>query len=283
MSSDTVSQRPNPPVAGVIGWPISHSKSPVIHSFWLNALGIDGHYSRFPIAPEGLHTAIRALPVLGIRGVNVTIPHKQAVMEALDEIAPAAQAIGAVNTVVVTADGRLAGHNTDVAGFAEPLRGYTLAGRPACVVGAGGAARAVLAALKGIGVSDVRVINRSVDKAESLLAEFALPGRVYTFDQSATALEGAALVVNTSSLGMKGYPPLELDLAPVASDAVIYDIVYAPLETDLLRQAKARGLRTVDGLSMLVGQAADAFRLFYDAEPPRDEATEAELRARLLA
>lgn len=280
--SDT-SSRPNPPVAAVIGWPISHSKSPVIHNFWLEALGIDGHYVRFPVAPEGLNTAIRALPALGIRGVNVTIPHKQAVMEALDEIAPAAKAIGAVNTVVVTAEGRLVGHNTDVTGFAEPLHSCNLAGRAACVVGAGGAARAILAALKDIGVSDVRVINRSVDKAESLLAEFALPGRVYTFDQSAAALEGAPLVVNTSSLGMKGYPPLELDLSPVADDAVVYDIVYAPLETDLLKQAKDHGLRTVDGLSMLVGQAADAFRLFYDAEPPRDAETEALLRARLTA
>lgn len=275
--------RPNPPVAAVIGWPISHSKSPVIHSFWLEALGIDGHYARFPIAPEGLHTAIRALPALGVRGVNVTIPHKQAVMDALDEISPAAKAIGAVNTVVVTAEGRLVGYNTDVTGFAEPLRGSTLSGRPACMVGAGGAARAVLAAMKDLGVSDVRVINRSVDKAESLLAEFGLPGRVYSFDHSAAGLDGAALVVNTSSLGMKGYPPLELDLAPVADDAVVYDIVYAPLETDLLKQAKTRGLKTVDGLSMLVGQAADAFRLFYDAEPPRDAATEAALRARLLA
>ena len=283
MTSDTAALRPNPPVAGVIGWPITHSKSPVIHGFWLSALGIDGHYSRFPVAPENLHAAIRALPALGIRGVNVTIPHKQEVMSALDEIAPAARAIGAVNTVVVTGEGRLVGHNTDVTGFAEPLRGCALAGRPACVVGAGGAARAVLAALKGIGVSEVRVINRSVDKAESLLAEFGLPGRVYGFDQSAAALEGAALVVNTSSLGMKGYPPLEVDLAPVADDAVVYDIVYAPLETDLLKQAQQRGLRTVDGLSMLVGQAADAFRLFYDAEPPRDAATEADLRARLLA
>lgn len=278
-----ISSRPNPPVAGVIGWPITHSKSPLIHNFWLSKLGLDGHYSRFPVAPEGLRTAIRALPALGIRGVNVTIPHKQAVMEALDEVAPAAKAIGAVNTVVVTGAGRLVGHNTDAAGFAEPLRDCALAGRPACVVGAGGAARAVLAALKDLGVSDVRVINRSVDKAEGLLAEFGVAGRAYGFDQSATALEGAALVANTSSLGMKGYPPLELDLAPVAGDAVAYDIVYAPLETDLLKQAKARGLKTVDGLAMLVGQAADAFRLFYDAAPPRDAETEAALRARLAA
>lgn len=283
MSDDTAALRPNPPVAGVIGWPITHSKSPLIHGFWLEALGMDGHYSRFPVAPEKLHAAIRALPALGIRGVNVTIPHKQAVMDALDEIMPAAAAIGAVNTVVVTAKGRLVGHNTDVTGFAEPLRGYALRGRPVCVVGAGGAARAVLAALKDLGMSDVRIINRSVDKAESLLGEFALPGQVYTFDQSATALDGAALVANTSSLGMKGYPPLDLDLTPVASDAVVYDIVYAPLETDLLRQAKACGLKTVDGLSMLVGQAADAFRLFYDAAPPRDAETEAQLRARLAA
>lgn len=277
------STRPTPPVAAVIGWPISHSKSPVIHGFWLEALGIDGHYARFPVAPEGLQTAVRALPALGLRGVNVTIPHKTAVMEALDEITPEARAIGAVNTVVVTAEGRLVGYNTDVTGFAEPLRGAALAGRPACVVGAGGAARAVLAALKNLGVSEVRIINRSQDKAQALLAEFGLPGAVYGFEAAAQALGSAALVVNTSSLGMKGYPPLELDLAPVAGDAVVYDIVYVPLETDLLRQARERGLRTVDGLSMLVGQAADAFRLFYDAEPPRDAASEAALRARLTS
>lgn len=283
MSDDTASRRPNPPVAGVIGWPITQSKSPVIHNFWLSKLGIDGHYSRFPVAPQNLHAAIRALPALGIRGVNVTIPHKQAVMDALDEIQPAAKAIGAVNTVVVTGEGRLVGYNTDVIGFAEPLWGHPLKDRPACVVGAGGAARAVLAALSDLGMSDVRVINRSVDKAESLLAEFGINGQVYGFDQSSAALDGAALVANTSSLGMNGYPPLELDLAPVAGDAVAYDIVYAPLETDLLRQAKQRGLKTVDGLTMLVGQAADAFRLFYDAAPPRDAGTEAALRERLTA
>ena len=275
--------RPNPPVAGVIGWPISQSKSPIIHSYWMKLLGIDGHYVRLPVAPEGLKTAVRALPMLGLRGVNVTIPHKQAVMDALDEIVPAARMIGAVNTVVVTNEGRLVGHNTDVVGVAEPLRAYALAGRPACVVGAGGAARAVLAALKELGVSEVRLINRSQDKAKELLAHFGLRGRAYGFEEQAKALDGAAVVINSSSLGMKGYPPLELNLSPVAADAVVYDVVYAPIETDLLRDARRRGLVAIDGLTMLVGQAKVAFRLFFDAEPPSDEASEAELRARLLA
>lgn len=283
MTTSPVHLRPNPPVAGVIGWPISHSKSPLIHSLWLNVLGLDGHFIRLPVAPEGLGQAVKALPALGFRGVNVTVPHKQAVMEYLDELTESARAIGAVNAVVVQPDGRLVGHNTDVTGFITPVRDLGLSGRPACVVGAGGAARAVLSALKTIGVSDVRIINRSIDKAEELLSHFGLDGAVYSFDQQAKALKDAALVTNTSSLGMTGQPPLEIDLAPVADDAVVYDVVYAPLETDLLAQARRRGLRTIDGLEMLVGQAADAFRLFYDAEPPRDAASEALLRQKLTA
>lgn len=275
--------RPTPPVAGVIGWPIAHSKSPVIHGLWLEWLGIDGHYVRLPVEPSWVVEAVRALPALGFRGVNVTIPHKQAVMAALDEITPAARAIGAVNTVVVGADGRLTGHNTDAPGFAEPLRGRGLAGRPACVLGAGGAARAVLTALKGLGVSDIRLVNRSTDKAAALLDELVIPGSVHGLARQASALDGAALVVNCTSLGMTGHPPLDIDLAPLAADAIAYDIVYAPLETDLLKAARARGLATIDGLVMLVGQAAEAFRLFFDADPPRDPAHEAALRARLVA
>lgn len=268
--------RPEPAIAAVIGWPVGHAKSPIIHRFWLEALGMGGDYTRFPIAPEGLGTAIRALPALGLRGVNVTVPHKETVMAYLDDIDPTARAIGAVNTVVVGEDGRISGTNTDASGFAEPLKHVALEGQAAAVIGAGGAARAVLAALKGRGIGHVTLMNRSQDKARALLAEFGLAGAVLPLD---APVPPAALLVNASSLGMKGQPPLALDLAALPDSAVVYDAVYVPLETGLLAAARSRGLRTIDGLSMLIGQAATAFELFYGAKPPRER--DGELRALL--
>lgn len=275
--------RPLPPVAGVIGWPVSHSKSPIIHGFWLKELGLDGHYVRFPVAPDNLAAALRALPALGMRGVNVTLPHKEAVMATLDEIAPEARVIGAVNTVVVDEQGRLTGHNTDAAGFAEPLAGLNLRGQAVCVIGAGGAARAALTALRKLGLHKVRVINRSQERASRLLAGSGIAGYALGLDQADLALAKASLVVNTTSLGMTGMGPLEIDLSGVAEDALVYDVVYTPLETPLLKAARARGLKTIDGLSMLIGQAARAFHLFYGVEPPRDPAREAALRVLLAA
>lgn len=266
--------------AGVIGWPVAHSKSPVIHRFWLEALGIDGDYGRFAVHPDNLPAAIRALPALGLAGVNVTVPHKVAVMALLDRIEDSARRAGACNTVTVGADGKLTGLNTDIAGFAEPLAGRGLAGRPAVVIGAGGAARAVLLALDALGCAPIQLRNRTADKARALATELGIAVEAAGLD---APLPPAALLVNASSLGMTGSPPLDLDLAPLPGDALVYDIVYAPLETPLLAAARARGLATIDGLAMLVGQAAAAFERFFGAAPPRDAAHEAALRTRLTA
>ncbi len=260
--------------AGVIGWPIAHSKSPAIHRFWLRALGIEGDYSRFAVRPDELGAAVRALPALGIAGVNVTVPHKVAVLDWLDGASAEAAAIGAVNTVLVR-DGGLWGTNTDIEGFAGPLAGRHV--EHAVVVGAGGAARAVLPALARLGVRRITVMNRSVAKARALLEGLEIEGDAVPL---AAAAPDADLLVNASSLGMKGEPPLRLDLGALPDGATVYDIVYAPLETELLAAARARGLRTIDGLEMLVGQAAVAFELFYGAKPPRGR--DAELRTLLL-
>ena len=249
--------------AGVIGWPISHSKSPRIHRFWLEELGIDGDYARFAVAPYQLAEALKGLPALGFSGVNVTVPHKVAVLSLLDRVEPVARAIGAVNTILVR-NRELVGTNTDMAGFLEPLAGFSA--KTAVVVGAGGAARAVLMAMKELGVGHVTLLNRTPLRAAGLLRKLGVPGEARPLD---SALPAADLLVNASPLGMAGAPPLVLDLAPLPPAAIVYDIVYAPLETALLRQAGERGLATIDGLAMLIGQAAIAFERFYGVPPPR--------------
>ncbi len=264
--------------AGVIGWPVGHSRSPMIHRFWLEKLALDGDYSRLPVAPERLGDAIRALPALGLNGVNVTVPHKETVIAHLDRVDPDAALIGAVNTVVVE-HGRLAGYNSDVTGFAEPLVAAGIAPRRIAVIGAGGAARAVLAALARWPAASLILLARREAQARALLDHFGIAGAV---EPIATAsLEGADLVVNASPLGMVGQPPLPLSLDAAAGGATVYDMVYAPLETALLADARARGMATIDGLSMLIGQAARAFALFYGHDAPRR--FDAELRAKLIS
>lgn len=255
-----------PAVAGVIGWPIKHSKSPLIHRFWLGKLGMDGDYSRFPVMPERLIDFLRALPAMGLRGINVTVPHKLAVMPYLDALALGAATVGAVNTIVVGENGRLVGHNTDVAGITGPA-GDSLAGRSMLLVGSGGAARAGAAAAATGGASSLWIMARNTDAAGDLLASTGLPGGVMAMDDPLP--ETIGLVFNATTLGMTGQPPLALDLSALSADAVVFDAVYAPLDTPLLLAAQARGLATIDGLSMLIGQAAEAFRLFFGAEPPR--------------
>ena len=270
---------PAPPYAEVIGDPIAHSKSPLIHGFWLEALGIAGDYRRAHVRPDGLAAYIaerRADP--DWRGCNVTIPHKVAVMDLVDDPGNIRGTIGAMNTVVRQPDGALIGTNTDAAGFYAPLAELDLEGAPVAVVGAGGAARAVLFALARAGVGPVTILNRSPLKAMGLLATFGLKGDVVALD---APLPPAALLVNASSLGMTGQPPLDLDLAPLPEGAIVYDLVYAPLRTGLLAAAEARGLDTVDGLDMLIGQAALAFELFFGRPPP--EGRDDELRALLTA
>jgi shikimate dehydrogenase len=265
-----------PPVAGVIGWPITHSKSPLIHRFWLGKLGLDGDYSRFPVVPEHLGPFLRALSAMGMRGVNVTVPHKIAAMRHLDALSDGAAAVGAVNCIVVEPDGRLTGHNTDVTGITGPA-GPAIAGRPMLLLGSGGAARAGMAAARMAGASSLWVMARNPDAAGDLLAASGLAGGVLGLEDRLP--EDIGLLFNATILGMTGQPPLQLDLSPLPADAVVFDAVYAPIDTGLLRAARARGLATIDGLAMLIGQAADAFRLFYGAEAPRQH--DDELRALL--
>lgn len=265
------------PYAEVIGDPIAQSKSPAIHRFWLGKLGIDAEYRPCHVKPENLadYFAERRADAHW-RGCNITMPHKQAAMAMLDTIDPAAARIGAVNTVVPASGGGLFGTNTDGAGFLEPLHGF-LPDRVA-VIGAGGAARAILAALRDAGVAWVCVQNRSVEKARALLDEFGLTGEATGL--GATILP-VGLLANTSSLGMIGNPPLPPLVHLVAPDGLVYDIVTAPLETDLLKAARAQGLRTIDGLAMLIGQAAVAFEKFFGQRAPRD--CDAELRELLTS
>jgi shikimate dehydrogenase len=256
------------PYAEVIGDPIAHSKSPLIHGFWLKALDIRAEYRATHVTPEGLagyFDARRADPAW--RGTNITIPHKQAALDHVEDRGDVRGSIGAINTVVRAGDGVLFGTNTDAGGFYAPIAGLDLEGRHAVVIGAGGGARAILFALSKVGIGRVTILNRNVLKAAALLSSFGIKGDAVPLG---SPLPPADLLVNASALGMVGQPPLDLDLAPLPEDAVVYDIVYTPLETPLLAQARARALDTVDGLDMLIGQAALAFELFFEAEPPRE-------------
>lgn len=263
-------------LAGVMGWPVGHSLSPSLHGFWLETLGVDGAYVPLAVAPENFFDVLRLLPKLGLRGANVTIPHKEAALKACDEIDEVAQRIGAVNTVVVRPDGKLWGTNTDAFGFIENLKwrcaDWTAEAGAATVIGAGGAARAVVVALLDAGVPQVNLINRTRTRAETLAAAFGDRVRVRDWETRALALADTALLVNTTSLGMTGQPPLELDLAPLPKEAVVCDIVYVPLETDLLKAAKAKGYRTVDGIGMLLHQARPGFAAWFGIEPQVSDA-----------
>lgn len=265
--------------AEVIGDPIAHSKSPTIHGFWLDALGIAAEYRRTHVMPDGLGAffeARRGDP--DWRGCNVTLPHKQAVLDHVGDPGGVRASIGAANTVFRNEDGDWIATNTDAAGFYAPLADTDLAGRHAVVFGSGGAARAILFALSRIGIGRVTLVARNPLKGAGLLAAFSLKGDVVDY---AAALPPADLVVNASALGMAGQPPLAPDLSPLPDHAIVYDIVYAPLETVLLAAARGRDLATIDGLEMLIGQAGTAFELFFGAAPPRDR--DDELRALLTA
>lgn len=262
--------------AGVIGWPVAQSKSPLIHRFWLNKLGIDGDYGRFPVHPDHLGTAIRALPALGLRGVNVTMPHKIALLAYLDHIDASAAALGAVNTVWTLPDGTISGTNTDIDGILEPLRHHDLAGRRAIIAGTGGAARAALQAVRRCDVAQVTIMARDSAKAQALLEAASVVGSVVPFDAPLIAAADVGLFFNATSLGMTGQPPLPFDVARLPVTAVVFDAVYSPLVTPLLAAAAMRGMPVIDGLQMLVGQAAVAFEIFFGATAPRQH--DAELR-----
>lgn len=269
-------------VAGVIGWPVEHSRSPRLHGFWLERHGIDGAYVPLAVPPEKLADVVRALADAGVRGVNLTIPHKEAGLRLCDEVAPAAARLGAVNTLVFQR-GRVVGSNTDGFGFMENLRTGTPAWRadsgPAVVIGAGGAARAVAAALLDEGAPEVRVVNRTRVRADDLARDLGGPVAVVDWEDRGAALADAALLANTTSLGMAGQPALDLALDRLPKTAVVTDIVYTPLQTLLLAAAKACGNPTVDGLGMLLHQARPGFEAWFGVAPQVDAA----LRAFVLA
>ena len=258
-------------LAGVMGWPISHSRSPRLHTYWLDHYKIDGAYVPLAVRPEDCAEMLRALPKLGFRGCNLTIPHKEIAFGVVDALTDRAQRIGAVNTVIVQENGTLLGDNTDGFGFLENLRhgrpGFSAAAGPAVVLGAGGAARAVLAALQEAGCPEIRLLNRSRDRAEALATALPKAVQVDDWEQRDACLEGASLLVNTTSLGMSGQPPLCLDLDALPIDGMVTDVVYAPLETDLLAQARRRGHPVVDGLGMLLHQARPGFAAWFGQWP----------------
>ena len=262
------------PFAAIVGWPVEHSRSPALHGFWLKQHGIDGHYGRLPVEPkraalEELTTFLKRTP--NARGCNLTLPHKIDIMPLLDRIDPLAKHIGAVNTVIKQADGTLEGRNSDGFGFLEALKqgapGWQAAAGPAVVLGAGGAARAVIATLVAAGVPELRLVNRTQSSAIDLGVAFTPnDGRriaIERWDERDDALDGATLLVNTTSLGMKGQPPLEIDVGRLSADAVVDDIVYVPLETRLLAAARARGQRCIDGLDMLLHQGRLGFEAWF--------------------
>ena len=258
-------------LAGVIGWPVGHSRSPRLHGFWLEQYGIDGAYLPLAVKPEDFAEVLRALPRMGFKGANVTVPHKEAALALADYVEPLARRIGAVNTLVVRADGSLEGRNTDAFGFIENLRqgypGFSAALGPSVVLGAGGAARAVIAALQDDGCPDILLLNRTRDRAEEVAADLGGAVRVLPWEQRSQVLAGAALLVNTTTLGMNGQPPLDLALDDLPPTALVTDIVYAPLETALLAAGRARGNPVVDGLGMLLHQARPGFAAWFGTMP----------------
>lgn len=270
-------------LAGVLGWPVRHSRSPLMHNHWIAELGLQGAYVLLPAAPQTLSDALRGLPALGFAGCNLTIPHKVAAMPLVDEVDPLARRMGAVNTIVVRPDGSLRGFNTDGYGYLQSLvsqcPGWRADAGPAVVMGAGGGARAVVIALAEHGVREIRVCNRSPDKAEALAREFGAPVRAVPWPQREDALADAGLLVNTTSQGMVGQAPLELSLSRLPAHAVVSDLVYTPLDTPLLQAARARGHAVADGLGMLMHQARPAFEAWFGVLP---EITPA-LRAKLVA
>jgi shikimate dehydrogenase len=264
-------------IAGVIGYPVKHSLSPKLHNYWLEQYGIDGAYIPMEIVPEHLAQAIKALPCLGIKGINVTLPHKEEVLKLMDEVEPLARRIGAVNTVVIK-DGKLYGRNTDAYGFIANIksqrRDFSFHNKTALMLGAGGAARAVCVGLLDAGCSAVLVANRTLVRAEELAKDLGGNVRAIGWGAIPDALSSTDLLVNTTTLGMVGKETLVLDLSPLPTEALVTDIVYTPLMTDLLTHAKARGNPIVTGLGMLLHQAVPGFESWFGKRPEVTDALE---------
>lgn len=256
---------------GVMGWPVMHSRSPMMHNYWFEQMRLPGKYVYLPLEPDRLRAALRALPALNFAGANLTIPHKLQALDIVDEVDPVAQKIGAISCVVVRKDGSLWGTNNDWRGFLGNLKqsapNWGGDKGPATVLGAGGGSRAVCHALISEGVSEIRLVNRSDERAEKLAEDIGGPITILPWDTRHDALDGAEIVVNTTSLGMVGQPPLAIDLAALGATTVVADIVYTPLETDFITRATARGNVCVGGLGMLLHQGPPAWKLWFGLEP----------------
>ena len=267
--------------ACVIGWPIEHSRSPIIHGYWLKRYGIDGSYSKEAVAPEAVGEFLRSLGEQGYAGCNVTVPHKEAAFAAADMREASAEAVAAANTLWLEG-GKLCAANTDTYGFMRNLElgapGWKR-DAPVCILGAGGAARAIIYGFLQAGVKDVRLVNRTRARAEAVAQQFGEGVTVYDWDAREGAARDAAVLVNTTSIGMGGKGSLEIDFADFDPHCVVADIVYVPLKTELLAAAEAHGLRTVDGLGMLLHQAVPGFEKWFGVRPEVAD----ELRALVLA
>jgi shikimate dehydrogenase len=278
-----MSDSPRYTLAGVMGWPVQHSRSPLLHNHWIAEHALLGNYVLLPMQPERLEPALRALPALGFAGCNLTIPHKVAALGIVDSLEPLAQRIGAANTIVVDANGQLHGRNTDAFGFINSLRDAQPHWRaetgPACVIGAGGAARAVLAGLLDEGATEIRLCNRSDAKAQDMAQEFGPQVKAVPWAERHDALAGAALLVNTTNQGMHDQAALDLRLDALPTQALVSDIVYVPLETPLLLAARTRGNATVNGLGMLIHQARPAFEAWFGVMPTVSDALLAKVQA----
>ena len=258
-------------LAGVMGWPVMHSRSPRLHNYWLAKHGLAGAYVPLGIKPEGLREALRALPALGFSGCNLTLPHKRMAMEMVDSVDEAARSIGASNCIVVGPEGGLEGRNYDGFGFIacilESSPDWRADVGPIVVLGAGGGARAVVWSLIDRGARDVRLVNRTLARAEALEAEFGGPVKALAWGERHRALEGAAMLINTTSQGMTDQPALDISLDRLPKAALVADIIYTPLETPLLAAARARGNGAVNGLGMLLNQARPAFFAWFGVMP----------------
>ncbi len=270
------------PLAGVIGHPIAHSRSPQLHGHWLRKNSIKGHYIPMDVAPQDLERVIRMLPAMGFVGLNVTLPHKEAVMEIADLITDRAKLIGAANTLIFRKDGKIHADNTDGYGFMQNLLQsaptWNPKAGPAMVLGAGGAARAVLASFVDIGVPEIFLTNRTRERAEALKKDFGDTITVVDWVQAGNAMEGVNALINTTSLGMIGKPEMRVPLDALAPGMLVSDLVYTPLQTKLLRAATEAGAIAVDGLGMLLHQATPGFERWFKFRPVVDD----ELRAVVL-
>ncbi|MFO1192337.1 MAG: shikimate dehydrogenase, partial [Rhodoferax sp.] len=270
-------------LAGVMGWPVAHTRSPAIHNHWIATLGLKGAYVQLPVHPDRLADAVRGLPALGFAGCNVTVPHKVAAMALVDELTPSAQRIAAINTIVVRPDGSLLGANNDGAGYIQSLRdaepGWRGDSGPALVLGAGGAARAIVCALLDEGAPVVRLTNRTPERAQVLAEAFGDRVQVVPWAERNAAMAGAHLLVNTTTQGMHGQAALDVALDDLPPQALVSDAIYIPQETPLLAQAAARGHRTVNGLGMLLNQARPAFQAWFGVLPEITPALRAAVQA----